>query len=709
MRPLHSLIESSAYASFKVLVNHCWAIKLGAVADIYAANNILCGYTKCRDLCVAHKLFEEMPHRDTVSWNTMIGGYINCGHFEIAWEFLRTMKRYGFYFDGYTFGSILKGVACAYRLDLGQQVHSMIVKMGYAGNVYSASALLDMYAKCGRVEDAYVVFQCIPEPNSVSWNALIAGYVQAGDRGTAFWLLDCMEREGVKPDDGTFAPLLTLLDDADSYKLTMQIHSKIIKDGRAFYNTMCNALITSYSECGSIEDAKRVFDGAVGVRDLVTWNSMLASYLVYNKEELAFQLFMDMQGLGFEPDIYTYTSLISACFDAAHKRNGKSLHGLVMKRGLQLSVPISNALIAMYLKSNNRSVEEALLIFETMESKDRVSWNSILTGLSQIGLSEDALKFFGHMRSVVEDIDHYTFSAVLRSCSDIATLQLGQQVHVLALKSGFESNEFVASSLIFMYSKCGIIEDARKSFEDTPKDSSISWNSIIFGYAQHGQGNVALDLFYLMTESRVKPDHITFVAILTACSHIGLVEEGRKFLISMESKYGIPLRMEHYACGVDLYGRAGCLDEAKALIEAMPFEPDAMVWKTLLGACRICGDIKLASQVASLLLELEPQEHCTYVLLSNMYGRLRRWDEKASVTRLMKERGVKKVPGWSWIEVHNEVHAFNAEDHSHSHCQEIYLVLGGLMEEIRRLDSVANLKVLMHDFDHMGKCSDLRL
>ena len=709
MRPLHSLIESSAYASFKVLVNHCWAIKLGAVADIYAANNILCGYTKCRDLSVAHKLFEEMPHRDTVSWNTMIGGYINYGNFEIAWEFLRTMKRYGFYFDGYTFGSILKGVACAYRLDLGQQVHSMIVKMGYAGNVYSASALLDMYAKCGRVEDAYVVFQCIPEPNSVSWNALIAGYVQAGDRGTAFWLLDCMEREAVKPDDGTFAPLLTLLDDADSYKLTMQIHSKITKDGRAFYNTMCNALITSYSECGSIEDAKRVFDGAVGVRDLVTWNSMLASYLVYNKEELAFQLFMDMQGLGFEQDIYTYTSLISACFDAAHKRNGKSLHGLVMKRGLQLSVPISNALIAMYLKSNNRPVEEALLIFETMDSKDRVSWNSILTGLSQIGLSEDALKFFGHMRSVVEDIDHYTFSAVLRSCSDIATLQLGQQVHVLALKSGFESNEFVASSLIFMYSKCGIIEDARKSFEDTPKDSSITWNSIIFGYAQHGQGNVALDLFYLMTESRVKPDHITFVAILTACSHIGLVEEGRKFLISMESEYGIPLRMEHYACGVDLYGRAGCLDEAKALIEAMPFEPDAMVWKTLLGACRICGDIKLASQVASLLLELEPQEHCTYVLLSNMYGRLRRWDEKASVTRLMKERGVKKVPGWSWIEVHNEVHAFNAEDHSHSHCQEIYLVLGGLMEEIRRLDSVANLKVLMHDFDHMGKCSDLRL
>ncbi|KAG2665914.1 hypothetical protein I3760_15G030100 [Carya illinoinensis] len=699
MRPFHSLIESSAFTLFKVLEIHCRAIKSGAIADIYTANNILSLYAKSRELCFARTLFVEMPRRDTVSWNTMIAGYVRCGNFETAFEILRTMKICGFDFDGYTFGSILKGVASAYRLDIGEQVHSMIVKMGYAANVYSGSALLDMYAKCGRVEDAYVVFQCIPERNSVSWNALIAGYVLVGDPGTAFWLLDCMEREHVELEDGTFAPLLTLLDNTEFYMLAMQIHGKIIKHRWAFDNTVCNALITSYSECGSIEDAKRVFDGAVGNRDLVTWNSMLSSYLVHNKEELAFKLFIDMQWLGFDPDIYTYTSVISACVDGAHKRHGKSLHGLVIKRGLEQSVPISNALIAMYLKSNNRSMEEALLIFQAMESKDRVSWNSILTGLSQIGLSEDALKFFGHMRSVVEDIDHYTFSAVLRSCSDIATLQLGQQVHVLALKSGFESNEFVASSLIFMYSKCGVIEDARKSFEGTPKDSSITWNSIIFGYAQHGQGNVALDLFYLMKESRVKPDHITFVAILSACSHIGLLEEGCRFLKSMESEYGIPPRMEHYACGVDLYGRAGCLSEAKALIEAMPFEPDAMVWKTLLGACRICGDIELATQVASLLLQIEPEEHCTYVLLSNMYGRLRRWDAKASMTRLMRENGVKKVPGWSWIEVHNKVHAFNAEDHSHSHCEEIYLALGGLMEEIKSLGFVTSSKVLMHDVD----------
>lgn len=698
MRPLHSLSQSSFTALYRASVNHCLAIKSGTTASIYTANNIISGYAKCGEIRIASKMFGETSQRDAVSWNTMIAGFVNLGNFETALEFLKSMKRYGFAVDGYSFGSILKGVACVGYVEVGQQVHSMIVKMGYEGNVFAGSALLDMYAKCERVEDAFEVFKSINIRNSVTWNALISGYAQVGDRGTAFWLLDCMELEGVEIDDGTFAPLLTLLDDPDLHKLTTQVHAKIVKHGLASDTTVCNAIITAYSESGSIEDAERVFDGAIETRDLVTWNSMLAAYLVNNQEEDAFELFLEMQVLGFEPDIYTYTSVISAAFEGAHQGQGKSLHGLVIKRGLEFLVPISNSLIAMYLKSHSKSMDEALNIFESLENKDHVSWNSILTGFSQSGLSEDALKFFENMRSQYVVIDHYAFSAVLRSCSDLATLQLGQQVHVLVLKSGFEPNGFVASSLIFMYSKCGVIEDARKSFDATPKDSSIAWNSLIFGYAQHGRGKIALDLFFLMKDRRVKLDHITFVAVLTACSHIGLVEEGWSFLKSMESDYGIPPRMEHYACMIDLLGRAGRLDEAKALIEAMPFEPDAMVWKTLLAACRTCGDIELASQVASHLLELEPEEHCTYVLLSSMFGHLRRWNEKAGIKRLMKERGVKKVPGWSWIEVKNEVHSFNAEDRSHPHCEEIYLRLGDLMEEIRRLDYVANSEIFLHDF-----------
>ncbi|CAL0313168.1 unnamed protein product [Lupinus luteus] len=622
-----------------------------------------------------------MPHRDTVSWNTIISGCVNSGDIHSSLEFLKAMTRSGVAFDAHTFGSILKCVASARELELGQQLHSVMLKTGVLENVFSGSALLDMYAKCGRVDDAFVVFSCMPECNYVSWNALISGYSQVGDRGMALHLLKCMEMEGFLIDDGTISPLLTLLDDVEFYRFAMQLHCKAVKHGLESFNTVCNAMITAYSECGSLLDAKRVFNGAVVCHDLVTWNSMLAAYLMHDKEDLAFKIFIDMQKFGFEPDIYTYTGVISACYAPEHKSHGKSLHGLVIKRGLENSIAVSNALISMYLKLNNRCMEDALKIFYSMNLIDCCTWNTILAGYSQVGLNEDALRLFVQMRSLVIETDHYTFSAVIRSCSDLATLQLGQQVHLLALKVGFDTNKYVGSSLIFMYSKCGIIEDARRSFEATSKDNAILWNSIIFGYAQHGQGNFALELFHLMIERKVKPDHITFVAVLTACSHNGLLEEGCNFIESMESDFGITPRMEHYACAIDLYGRAGHLDEAKALVETMPFEPDTMVLKTLLGACRMCGDIELGSDVAKCLLELEPEEHCTYVILSDMYGRQKMWNEKASVTRLMRERGVKKVPGCSWIEVKNKVHAFNAEDHSHPQCDEIYMVLEQLKND----------------------------
>lgn len=675
-----------AYVS-KAAVAHCQAIKSAQIRCTYTANNLINAYTRCRDFAAALKLFDEMPNRDTASWNTVVAGYVNSRNFQSAWDFLKSMKQHGFLFDGYTFGSILKGAATNGFLSFGQLVHSDIVKMGYDANVYSASALVDMYTKCGRMEDANKVFCHMPERNTVSWNALIAGYAEIGDCRSCVRLLEEMERECVLLDDGTFCPLLTLLDDQEFFGLAMQLHAKILKCGLDFENMVCNALISAYSNCGSIEDAEKVFDGSDSCRDLITWNSMLAAYIEYDQGMEAFRLFLDMERLGLEPDIYTFTSIISACYEITEKRQGKCLHALVIKRGLENVTSIANALIAMYLKSNGSCMDDAMSVFEFLDVKDSISWNTILTGLSQNALSEDSFKIFEEMRSQQLEMDHYAFAAVLRSCSDLASFRLGQQTHALTLKTGVNVYEYVTSALIFMYSKCGHIEDAWKSFEESPKETSISWNSIMFAYAQHGLGEVALDLFSSMTKRKVNPDHVTFVAVLTACSHIGLVDEGRRFLNSMEADYGIPPRMEHYACAIDLFGRAGHLEEAKELIRGMPFQPDSMVWKTLLGACRMCGDLELASEVAHHLLELEPGEHCTYVLLTDMFGKLKLWNEIAGVKRLMRERGVKKIPGLSWIEVKNEVHAFNAEDHSHPQCVQIYELLRTLMYEIKLFEN----------------------
>ncbi|KVI09419.1 putative pentatricopeptide repeat-containing protein At3g25970 [Cynara cardunculus var. scolymus] len=686
MTPLRSIIETSVSALPTLATTHSQLIKLGTIGDTFAANNLLGGYLKSRELRIALKLFDEIPQKDTVSWNSLIAGYVNYGDLESAWEVLICMKRCGFFFDGYTFGCILKGVASNDCLFAGQQVHGNIVKMGYEENVYSGSALLDMYAKCGRVVDAHKCFNCMPDRNSVSWNALISGYVETDDHVNSFWLFKSMHREGVRLDDGTFSPLLTLFDSPDFYKLTMQVHCTIIKHGMASDSSVLNATISAYSECGSIKDAKGVFDGAGGERDIVSWNAMLAACLEHDKRDLAFNLFTEMQILGFQPDIYTYTSMISSCFEEEVQNQGQSLHALVIKRGVEHLTPISNSLMAMFTGSTSSHMEYAITIFENLEFKDQVSWNSMLTGFSQHGFSENALKLFQIMQSGNVGMDYYAFSAVLRSCADMATLQLGQQIHALAIRSGFESNEFVTSSLVVMYSKCGIIADAARSFETSHKLNSVTWNSIMFAYAQDGQGHVVLKLFCQMRKTKVKLDHITFVAVLTACSHIGLVEEGYYFLKHMESDYGISPRMEHYACVIDLLGRAGHLKEAESLVRAMPFQPNAMVWKTLLGACRLCGDVELALEVANLLLESEPYEHCTYVLLCDLYGHLRRWDEIAVLKRTMKEKGVKKVPGWSWIEVQNQLHAFKADDHSHTRNEDIHQMLRRLTDDIAHLE-----------------------
>ncbi|CAA0823611.1 Putative pentatricopeptide repeat-containing protein [Striga hermonthica] len=680
MKPLHLLNKTTLS---ELAVHHCQAIKLSLTADTYASNNLISRYSKCRDLTSALKLFDDMPHRDIVSWNTIIAGYVSSNDFPRAWETLKSMREQGLSPDGHTLASTLKGVAAGACLMCCRQIHSDIIKQGYCSNVYAASALLDVYAKCGRVEDADRVFRSIPAPNKISWNALISGYVEVGNLSRCLELFSCMEMEEAGPDDATFAPILTLLREVRFYGLVMQLHGKITKRGLELENTVLNALITAYAESGCVDDAKRVFDGADGYRDLVTWNAMLAAYLEGGSAGSGFSVFLEMVRLGLKMDAYTYSSMINACSGDLQLGLGKSLHGLVIKLGLDRLVQISNVLISMYLKCNGQAVEDALRVFEKTDTKDVVTWNTILTGLSQKGLSETCMKVFQKMHIDCMAIEQYAFAAVLRSCSDLATLLLGQQVHVLVVKSGLEGNEYVASALIFMYSKCGILDDCLKSFETSRMETSVTWNSIIFAYAQHGQGGVALDFFYLMVERKVSVDHITFVAALTACSHVGLVDEGLKILKSMETEHKIPARMENYACAVDLLGRAGRLVEAEELVREMAFEPDCViVLKTLLGACRACGDIQLATRIGGRLLEMDPGDHCTYILLSDMYGNLRRWDEKASVKRLMREKGVKKVPGWSWIELGHNVHAFNANDHSHPECRRVYRALQELTGEI---------------------------
>ncbi|XP_020597258.1 putative pentatricopeptide repeat-containing protein At3g25970 [Phalaenopsis equestris] len=671
---------------FSASKTHGFLIKSGTSADIYAWNNVLAGYGRWSGVQAAHNLFDEIPQPDSVSWNSLIAAYALTGNHEQTSRLFQKMLQKSLFCNQYTLGSLLKSVSSSQFPLLGLQLHSFVIKTGLDQNVFSGTALVDMYGKFGKLADAHSAFESIAQPNTVSWNTIISAQAQQGDLTTAISLFRDMEMEGLKPDESSFATLLPLLNDPSCYSMVVQIHAKIVKFGWVVDAIVYNATITAYSECDSLIESEKLFDGMEDIRDSASWNSMLAAYAHHGFMEEAVKLFMKMQKNEIFLDIYTFTSIISACFECGQICQGRILHALVVKSGMEGVLSVSNALIGMYICNT----EEALKFFNSMELRDDVSWNSILTGFSQHGFSEDALKFFCHMRSVRARIDHYAFSAALRSCSDSAVLQLGQQIHGQVLKSSFRSNNFVSSSLIYLYSRCGIIVDARKSFDESSKDDSVSWNSMIFGYAQHGHGEVALNLFHEMQELGVEADHITFVGLLSACSHSGLVEEGSKLLESIEPVYGIRLRMEHYACGVDLFGRAGRLAKAKELIESMPFKPDPMIWMTLLGACRVHGNMDLAGPVAKSLIESEPSVHSTYVILSNMCAGLGFWDGRAMMQRAMRDRGVTKVPGWSWIEVNKKVHSFHAEDRSHPQCEEIYDGLEALMDEIEHVDNECN-------------------
>ncbi|CAD6266764.1 unnamed protein product [Miscanthus lutarioriparius] len=665
--------------------SHAALLKSGASSPT-PWNQLLTAYSGSGSgLAAARRVFDEILRPDAASWNSLLAAHVAAGAHRDAWRLLRAMHARGLAASSFTLGSALRSAAATRRPELGAQLQSFAVRCGLADNVFSASALLDVYAKCGRLSDARRVFDGMPVRNTVSWNALIAGYADSQKPAEAMDLFLEMQRVGLVPDDGTFAALLATIEGPRWFSLMQQLHGKIVKYGSALGLVVLNAAITAYSQCGALADSRKIFDG-IESRDLISWNSILGAYAYHGMNSEAMRFFVRMMRR-------VESSLTCIALQVSQ---GRSIHSLVIKIGLEGVTHVCNAMVAMYTRFTEYCMmEDAYKCFNSLVFKDAVSWNSMLTGYSHHGLSSDALRFFRCMRAENIRTDEFALSAALRSCSDLAVLQLGRQVHSLVIQSGFASNDFVSSSLIFMYSKCGMLGDARKSFEEADKGSSVPWNSMMFGYAQHGQAQTVTDLFNEMLDLEVPLDHVTFVALITACSHGGLVDEGSEILNTMETRYKIPLRMEHYACGVDLYGRAGQLDKAKELIESMPFQPDAMVWMTLLGACRIHGNMELASDVASHLFVAEPRQHSTYVLLSSMYSGLGMWSDRATVQKIMKNRGLSKVPGWSWIEVKNEVHSFNADDRSHPRMDEIFDMLRMLLQVAQRLCSSGDEEILV--------------
>ncbi|XP_062163296.1 pentatricopeptide repeat-containing protein At2g34400 isoform X2 [Alnus glutinosa] len=476
--------------------------------------------------------------------------------------------------------------------------------------------------------------------------------------------------------------LLSKIIDLRNFTYASLLFSHIPQPNDYAFNVMIRGLTNTWHKCGELGWARKVFD-EITERDLVSWNSMISGYSKMGHAADAVRLFHEMREVGFEPDEMTLVSVLGACKDIGDLSLGRWVEEFVVESKMELNSYVGSALIDMYGKCGD--LMAARRIFDTMGKKDVVTWNAMITGYAQNGMSDEAIMLFNHMREVGVNPDKITLIGVLSSCASIGALDIGKWVDTYASERGLQHDIYVATALVDMYAKCGSLDSAQRVFEGMPQKNDVSWNAMISALAFHGQAQEALSLFERMSKEGgfACPNDITFVGVLSACVHVGLVDEGRKLFDMMSSSFGLVPKVEHYSCMVDLLARAGHLYEAWDFIEKMPEKPDEVVLGALLGACQKRRNIDISERVVQLLLELEPSNSGNYVISSKIFANLKRWHDSARMRVLMRQRGVNKTPGCSWIEIETQLHEFHAGGDLHHNSVEIYEVLDLLYEELQ--------------------------
>ena len=669
--------------------------------DEYSWNTMVSGYANAGRFTEAWEVFNETPCKSSITWNSLISGYCHHGWGNNAFELFWRMQYDGFKPTEFTVGSILGICSKLGLLRWGEQLHSYAVKTLLHSNVFVVTALVDMYAKCNCILEAECAFRRASGIKShLLWTAMLSGYSHNGYGHEAMECFRDLHVEGIGSNQFTFPSILAAVASVEALNFGRQVHGCIIKCGLDPNVFVQSALLDMYGRCRDFNNARLVL-ATMEVENVTAWNSMIVTCVREGFEEEALLYFKKMHALNLKIDDFTYPSILKCLTLNFDLKVAWSLHCLAIKTGYEDYNIVSNALIGMYGKQGD--VDSAIKGFNKMLNKDMVSWTSLVSGYSQNGLHEEALQLFNDMRTAGVYLDDFLFSCVLGACAELTVLQFGQQVHAIFVKSGGGLSLSVDNCLISMYAKCGCMEEALIVFDLMEMRDLISWTSMIVGYAQNGEGTYSIKFYEEMLASGIEPDSVTFVGLLFACSHAGLVEKGQCYFESMEKVYGIKPGQWHYACIIDLLGRSGKMMEANKILNEMVVEPDASIWKALLAACRLHGNIETAERAARNLFELEPQNAVPYILLANIYSAAGKWQEAARTRRSMRSKAIIKEPGRSWIEMEGKVHKFTSADKSHPRTLEIYAKVDEIILLIRKAGYVPNKNFALHDTDDMDK------
>lgn len=679
---------------------HCEILKRGVCLDLFASNVLLNFYVKYGFLWDGARLFDEMRQRNMVSFVTMIQGYSLFEKYGKAVKLFVRLHKEGHELNTFVFTTILKLVVSMELPEFGWCIHACVYKLGHDGDAFVGTGLIDAYSICGLVDNAKEVFNGIVQRDMVSWTGMVACYADNNSFVDALDLYNQMRMDGLQPNNFTFASVIKACLGLGADSVGKSIHGCILKTCYEIDQYVGVSLLDLYAGSGNIEDAQQVFR-EIPKDNVIPWSLMIARHSQCYRCEEALDLFLQMRKAFVCPNQFTLASVLQTCASNGSLGFGKQIHCLVVRNGLNTNVFVSNALMDVYAKCEE--MESSMNLFSEFSDKNEVSWNTMIVGYVQLGDGGAAFQMFLNMRAEHVVATEVTYSSLLRACASLAALVVGCQIHSVAIKTLYNEDDSVSNALIDMYAKCGRIKDARLIFDTMSHRDIVSWNSMISSYSMHGAGTEALQVYKDMLESGFTPNQLTFVGVLSACSNTGLLDQGQIYFTSMQEDHGIEPCMEHYTCMVSLLGRLGHLEKAIKMIYAIPSAPSVMVWRALLGACVAHKNVEIGKFVGDRVLEMEPQDESSYVLLSNIYATAKRWDHVALVRKNMKKKRIKKEPGLSWIESQGIIHYFAVGDDSHEDIKLIRGMLEWLNVRSKREGYVPDNGVILLDVEEDEK------
>ncbi|XP_047980278.1 pentatricopeptide repeat-containing protein At2g27610 isoform X1 [Salvia hispanica] len=681
---------------------HCQSFKNGFFKDVSVGTSLVDMHIKNGNLDDGKRVFDEIRVKNVVTWTSLLTGYAIKRMTRKVVQVFSLMKSEGVKPNPFTFATVLGALADEGAVGVGAQLHGMTVKNGFDSSREVGNALVSLYSKSGMSREARCVFDGTDCRDAVSWNGMIAGLMMNGFDLDAFGLFYRMRVAGVEFTETTFATALKLCSNLKEIGFARQIHCQAVRRGFGSFDNVRTALMACYTKGREMDDAMKMFSLIGTVQSVVSWTAIIGGYMKNGRTLEATDMFLQMRREAVRPNHYTYSTIL-----AALPANSLSqVHAEIIKTNYSNSPSVGTALLNAYIKISK--TDDAGKVFRQIEEKDIVAWSAMLVAYAQQDDTEGAVRFYGQLAKEGAWPNEFTFSTIINACAtQSAATDQGKQFHASSIKSGYNNTLIVSSALVTMYAKKGDIESANQVFKRQQERDLVSWNSMISGYAQHGYGEKALGVFKEMQKRNLEMDDITFIGVISACTHTGLVSEGEAYFDMMVNKLHISPTMEIYSCMVDLYSRAGMLDKAMALITGMPFPAGPTVWRTLLAACRVHRNIEMGKFAAEKLISCKPHDSAAYVLLANLYAASGNWQDRSKVRKLMDDRKVRKETGYSWIEVKKKTYAFMASDVSHPLSDQIYRKLGELGVRLRDAGYQPDTNYVLHDIEEEQKESIL--